>query len=123
MLKPARLPTTIIVFVVSATVLAAETTVYVTKTGEKYHSGSCRYLSKSRTPMSLDEAVKAGYGPCSRCSAPSNQDRSKPPESDSKAESTRSAPASSQCAATTKKGTRCKRKAASGSSYCWQHGG
>lgn len=28
-----------------------------------------------------------------------------------------------QCAATTKKGTQCKRNAAAGSSYCWQHGG
>ena len=28
-----------------------------------------------------------------------------------------------QCAATTKKGTQCKRQAAAGSSYCWQHGG
>lgn len=30
---------------------------------------------------------------------------------------------SGQCAATTKKGTQCKRNAASGSEYCWQHGG
>ncbi len=28
---------------------------------------------------------------------------------------------SGQCCATTKKGTRCKRKAAAGSRYCWQH--
>ena len=28
-----------------------------------------------------------------------------------------------RCAATTKKGTQCKRNAATGSSYCWQHGG
>lgn len=28
-----------------------------------------------------------------------------------------------QCAATTKKGKQCKRSAASGSAYCWQHGG
>ena len=28
-----------------------------------------------------------------------------------------------QCAATTKKGTQCKRNASPGSSYCWQHGG
>ena len=28
-----------------------------------------------------------------------------------------------QCAATTKKGTQCKRQASPGSSYCWQHGG
>lgn len=30
---------------------------------------------------------------------------------------------STQCAATTKKGARCKRTAKAGSSYCWQHGG
>ena len=28
-----------------------------------------------------------------------------------------------QCSATTKKGSRCKRQAAAGASYCWQHGG
>lgn len=28
---------------------------------------------------------------------------------------------SKQCAATTKKGTRCKRNAEKGSIYCWQH--
>ena len=28
-----------------------------------------------------------------------------------------------QCAATTKKGTQCKRNASPGSQYCWQHGG
>lgn len=28
---------------------------------------------------------------------------------------------SEQCAATTKKGTRCKRNAEKGSIYCWQH--
>jgi hypothetical protein len=30
---------------------------------------------------------------------------------------------SGRCLGTTKKGTQCKRKAASGSNYCWQHGG
>lgn len=28
-----------------------------------------------------------------------------------------------RCQATTKKGTQCKRNAAEGSDYCWQHGG
>ena len=28
-----------------------------------------------------------------------------------------------QCAATTRKGTQCKRSASPGSEYCWQHGG
>jgi hypothetical protein len=35
--------------------------------------------------------------------------------------SPRTASSSGQCAATTKKGYRCSRKAGSGSSYCWQH--
>lgn len=30
---------------------------------------------------------------------------------------------SGRCLGTTKKGAQCKRKAASGSNYCWQHGG
>lgn len=123
MLKSLRFLPAFMALLFSLALLAAETTVYVTNTGEKYHSSSCRYLSKSRTPMSLEEAVKAGYGPCSRCSAPSNGDRKQQQEGNSKAESPSSATKSNQCAATTKKGTHCKRKASSGSSYCWQHGG
>src|ERR1035437_10999911 len=36
----------------------AKITVYVTKTGTKYHRESCRYLSKSKIPMSLKDAPK-----------------------------------------------------------------
>jgi hypothetical protein len=42
-------------------------TVYVTKTGKKYHRGSCSYLRQSKIPTSLDDATKNGYTPCSRC--------------------------------------------------------
>lgn len=45
-------------------------TVYVTKTGEKYHRGSCGYLSKSKIAMELSEAKAGGYTPCSRCKPP-----------------------------------------------------
>lgn len=45
-------------------------TVYVTKTGKKYHRNGCRYLSKSQIPMSLSDAKAAGYGPCSVCNPP-----------------------------------------------------
>ncbi len=41
-------------------------TVYITKTGSKYHSSGCRFLSKSKIPISLEEA-KARYSPCSVC--------------------------------------------------------
>ena len=44
-------------------------TVYVTRTGEKYHRDGCRYLRQSRIPMSLAQAAKM-YGPCSVCKPP-----------------------------------------------------
>ena len=45
-------------------------TVYITKTGKKYHRDGCRYLSKSRIPISLADAESEGYGPCSVCNPP-----------------------------------------------------
>lgn len=42
-------------------------TVYVTNTGEKYHKDGCQYLSQSKNPISLEDAVNYGYTPCSRC--------------------------------------------------------
>lgn len=50
-----------------------DTIVYITKTGKKYHSENCRYLSKSKIPISLKEAVKKGCAPCSVCGPPSLQ--------------------------------------------------
>jgi hypothetical protein len=90
-------------------------TVYVTKTGAKYHNDGCRHLSRSRIPMALADAA-AQYGPCSVC---------KPPTASA---TTAAAPraiarpaTSSQCQATTKRGSQCSRKAQAGRSYCWQH--
>ncbi|MBC5648901.1 hypothetical protein [Christensenella tenuis] len=50
---------------------SGETTVYITNTGAKYHTGSCSYLKKSKHAISLDDAQAQGYSPCSRCSPPS----------------------------------------------------
>jgi len=47
---------------------AASGTVYVTKTGKKYHRAGCSYLAKSSSPMSKGAAIAAGYTACSRCS-------------------------------------------------------
>lgn len=44
-------------------------TVYITRTGGKYHRDGCRYLSKSRIPVSLKEAA-ARYEPCKVCKPP-----------------------------------------------------
>lgn len=46
-----------------------EGTVYVTKTGKKYHRGNCSSLRQSKIPISLAEA-KRRYSPCSRCNPP-----------------------------------------------------
>lgn len=48
----------------------AEIIVYVTNTGKKYHRGTCRYLKKSKIPISLEDAKRQGYGPCSVCKPP-----------------------------------------------------
>ncbi|MEW8957829.1 MAG: thermonuclease family protein [Moorella sp. (in: firmicutes)] len=47
-----------------------EITVYVTKTGKKYHRDGCRSLAKSKIPMSLEDAKNSGYTPCSICNPP-----------------------------------------------------
>jgi len=44
-------------------------TVYVTRTGAKYHRDGCRYLSRSKIPIALKDAVKR-YTPCSVCKPP-----------------------------------------------------
>lgn len=49
---------------------AADYTVYITDTGEKYHNYGCRYLSESCRPISASSARAMGYTPCSVCNAP-----------------------------------------------------
>lgn len=44
-----------------------EQTVYITKTGKKYHTATCRYLSRSKISTSLKDAKANGYTPCSIC--------------------------------------------------------
>lgn len=46
-----------------------EAEVYVTRTGAKYHRSGCRYLSKSKVPISLADA-RLRYSPCSVCNPP-----------------------------------------------------
>ena len=42
-------------------------TVYITKTGKKYHQDGCSSLSKSKIAISKEDAVDKGYEPCSKC--------------------------------------------------------
>lgn len=41
--------------------------VYIADTGKKYHSNGCRYLNKSKTEISYDDAVARGYTACKVC--------------------------------------------------------
>jgi hypothetical protein len=44
-----------------------QTTVYITKTGSKYHSGDCSYLRQSKIKTTKKEAEANRYTACSRC--------------------------------------------------------
>ena len=57
-----------LILCISTFVLAQ--TVYITRTGSKYHSDGCRYLSRSCIPIALSEAKSEGYSPCSVCDPP-----------------------------------------------------
>lgn len=43
-------------------------TVYVTKSGDKYHLEGCRHLRlRSKIPISIANAIEEGYEPCKTC--------------------------------------------------------
>ena len=43
------------------------TTVYITKSGTKFHRDGCSSLSKSKIAISYEDAVARGFQPCGRC--------------------------------------------------------
>lgn len=59
------------VFVFVANIVSAQT-VYVTKTGTKYHVADCRYLSQSKIAIELKDAIERGYEPCKVCHPPTS---------------------------------------------------
>lgn len=48
-------------------ILETNPTVFVTRTGSRYHLTSCHYLHRSQIPIRLFEAVLRGYTPCAHC--------------------------------------------------------
>lgn len=54
----------------AASARTGSVTVYVTKSGKKYHRKGCVYLRRSSRAISLEEAIRKGYTPCSRCKPP-----------------------------------------------------
>ncbi|WBL43549.1 hypothetical protein PBT90_02435 [Algoriphagus halophytocola] len=109
----------LLLFFAMTTVAAqSESKVYITKTGERYHKSSCSY-AKTGWQSTLAAAKKKGLIPCKVCK-PGGAGSVSSTTSSNSLKSTNSA-TSSQCLAITKAGSRCSRKSAKGSSYCWQH--
>ena len=64
------LKTILFLLVFGIATLSFSQDVFTTKTGEKYHKETCRYLSKSKYRMGLKDALAYGYDPCSVCKPP-----------------------------------------------------
>ena len=64
------------VVILVSPVLAAggSTVVYITRTGECYHTGECRFLQKSKIEITLSDAVARGYRACKVCRPPELDD-------------------------------------------------
>jgi hypothetical protein len=45
-------------------------TVYITRSGKKYHRDGCRYLAPSKSAISLKDAKANGYSACKVCHPP-----------------------------------------------------
>jgi methylphosphotriester-DNA--protein-cysteine methyltransferase len=119
-------------FVACASQSSDAQTVYITKTGKKYHRASCQYLKKSQYAIAIKEAVDREYTPCSVCEPgrPSQQKSPvlkqkhaeiKPKDGVEKLTESKSQAQSKQCSGTTKAGTRCKRMTTSTTGRCYQH--
>ncbi len=102
--------------------VAFSQTVYVTKSGAKYHTKECNY-AKNGTAIDLKDV-----GSRTACAVCGGSNLTKKSETGSTvAPKDKTVPkektGGGQCQATTKKGKQCKRNAKAGSNYCWQHGG
>lgn len=75
-------------FSTSTTVFAAsgDTVVYITKTGECYHTSGCSSLKKSKIETTLEIAVAKGLRPCTKCN-PGTLDEASNDKENSKATS------------------------------------
>lgn len=102
--------------------------VYVTKTGEKYHVETCTHLRYSSIKKTLEEAIGLGYSACSVCK-PSPRTNSTntsalTPTKEKKVTTPATKPRSTyavQCSGKTQSGRRCKRKTKNASGRCYQH--
>lgn len=101
-------------------------TVYTTKTGEKYHTASCRYLKHSKKEITLEQAINLGYQACSACKPEANPEQiqslvSQSDQNTPAQETVSQKTTATQCTGKTKAGKRCKRMTKNASGRCYQH--
>ena len=96
-------------------------TVYVTRTGEKYHDDGCRYLSKRKIETTLKKAKESGYGACSVCKPPTAISSEKIQTQVISPQAPTKTATSTQCTARTKSSARCSRMTTNANGKCWQH--
>ncbi len=114
MIKAVKLFTLFLLLFLSE-ILSAQT-VYITKTGKKYHTDNCRYLSRSKIETTLSQAIASGYTACSVCDPPTSATTTTPTETPAIRQAT-----TTQCTAMTKSGARCKRMTTNANGRCYQH--
>lgn len=97
-------------------------TVYITKTGQKYHKAECGYLKNSAITLELNEALQNGYDACKICKPAAVRRNNQTNRLSSQSTSAQTRESSSvQCSGKTQKGTRCKRMIKNSSGRCYQH--
>ena len=118
----------LLLFVVSLVLVKQLTaqTVYITKSGEKYHKASCKYLKYSQKEIKLEVAISKGYEACKVCKPSSKKSKTTTTTSNSLISNTGNAIPSkkttaSQCTGKTKAGNRCKRTTKNSNGRCYQH--
>jgi hypothetical protein len=106
-------------FIMAAGYLASAQTVYVTKTGTKYHKKDCFHLKESKKAVEYAQAVSASYLPCKHCKPVGFKTASSIKTTNVIAPAKKAT--ATQCTGKTKSGNRCKRKTKSADGRCHQH--
>lgn len=96
-------------------------TVYVTKTGEKYHLERCHYLKSSKIQLEYDKAKEMGFTPCKVCKPGINVIKSNNIRTQNTSKTSAKPSIAVRCSGKTKSGNRCKRKTKNASGRCYQH--
>jgi hypothetical protein len=118
--------TIVILFSIHKTI--AQTKVYVTEKGTRYHTKECRLLPKKRIETVIKKAKVKGYSQCKVCvpkevsqKKTSTVKKSTTKKTAKKKYRNSKKSIASRCTATTQKGSRCKRRTKNASGRCWQH--